>query len=451
MSTNTQKLEPAFDFNENEASVLLHQAPVEICIEGKSYTGDGEVRLDLFPKANIHVYGHFQGAPANILLETSMGQKEITSLSINQRKIDGFSLGFGGDVSVLPSNIIIKWLPKSEPIIGVGYPATKMKRLVFHLFNFVDLIGTRGSREQSGTVRHAIEHVDLSFDQWKVELKSVVFTKENINYLKKNGGYRLTHVGCIEKDDETSFTGKEAEECLTAFQIFLSFSKGGWCVPVCSVGFDASENRVWQSWSSPREPWYSPLSWFDPHHSTQLASLFPGFMKRWADDNWREALHEIIYWYLNANFNSRGIDAGIILTQAAIERLSYEYSVKERRLLIVNGFKDLWASDRFRLLFSSLGIPLDIPSATPTLQILASSGQRNWKDAPHALTEIRNALVHPEHKHRGKFRNAYFEAWNLGLWYLEMAVLAVCGYSGDYGNRLKQRWVGQVEDVPWQN
>ena len=172
-------------------------------------------------------------------------------------------------------------------------------------------------------------------------------------------------------------------------------------------------------------------------------------MKRYGNDDWRETLHEVIYWYLNANYSTRGIDAGIILTQAAIERLSYEFSVKDKRLLTVNGFKDLWASDKFRLLFSSLNIPLDIPSETSELQQLA--GRIDWLDAPHALSEIRNSLVHPEHKRRGQFKSAYYEAWNLGLWYLEMGILAICGYVETYGNRLKQRWVGQVENVPWKN
>jgi hypothetical protein len=170
-------------------------------------------------------------------------------------------------------------------------------------------------------------------------------------------------------------------------------------------------------------------------------------MKRWENEDWRVALQEVIYWYLNANFSSRGIDAGIILTQAAIERLSYEYAVKNKRLLTVNGFKDLWASDKFRLLFSSLGIDLEIPGETPEIEKLAK--KFNWLDAPHALTEIRNSLVHPEHKKRGQLDSVYYEAWNLGLWYLEMGLLAICNYSGTYGNRLKQRWVGQVENVPW--
>ena len=449
MNRAGHRLEPVFDFVAGESSVLLHQSQTEVCIDGNTYAGDGEVRLDLLPRANIHFYGQFKGVPPADAMMLVTRQNTISSFSINGRQIEGFCLNIGGDATT--QEMTVKWCPKSEPIIGVGDKSTQMTRVVFHLFNFVDLIGTRRSTEQSGTMVHAIEHVDLTCDEWKVELKSLISTRENIESLKEEGGYRLTHIGCIKKADGSAFSGKDAYECLQALRFFVSFAKGGWCEPVCAVGLDDTGNSVWESWSSPRDPWHNPLSWFDPHNGSQMSLLFPGFMKRWADDNWREVLHEVIYWYLNANFSSRGVDAGIILTQAAIERLSYEYAVKEKKLLTLKGFKDLWASDKFRLLFSSLGIPLDIPPSSPTLQGLASSGQMNWLDAPHALSEIRNSLIHPEHRHRGQFDTAYHEAWNLGLWYLEMGILAVCGYSGTYGNRLKQRWAGQIEDVPWKS
>lgn len=439
-------LEPVFDFSTDESSVLIHKGEAELCIDGNSYAGEGEVRLDLLPQASIRAYGNFQGIPAKDAMEASFHQKEISSFSISSRQIEGFLVSSGGDLTAETYNI--KWCPKSETINGVGAESTQMKRVVFHLFNFVDLIGARRSIEKSETTAHAIEHIDLINEEWKIELKSLTSTPDNFKALKEEGGYRLTHIGGIQKADGALFSGKEADECLQALRYFLSFAKGGWCRPICAVGFDASDSRVWECWLSPREPWRDPLSWFDPHNGSQLAALFPGFMRRWADDDWRDALGEAIYWYLIANDSARGTDAGIILTQAAIERLSFEYSAKDRRLITVEGFKNLWASDKFRLLFSSLKVPLDILTATPELQKLAS--QMNWVDAPHALTELRNSFVHPEHKNRGRFHTAYFEAWNLGLWYLEMGILAICGYSGNYGNRLKQRWIGQVENVPWE-
>lgn len=454
MSTDKDKLEPAFDFATSESSVLLHQGQAEVCVDGNTYTGDGEVRLDLLPRANIHYYGEFQGvssADASKAQADSLPtkQKNISSFSFNGHRVEDLFLDVGGEIAA--QKMTIKVYPRSEPIIGVGDESTPMTRVVFHLFNFVYFSGSRRSREQRGTAYHSIYHVDLDSDNWNVELKSLFETKDNFNALKVEGGYRLTHIGCFSKKDRIPFSGKDANEFLNTLRLFLSFAKGGWCPPICAVGFDASDNRVWEFWSSPKKFWQEPWSWFDPHNASQLVELFPGFMDRWANDDWREALHEAIYWYLNANDSSRGIDAGIILTQAAIERLSYEFAVKERKLLTVKGFKDIWASDKFRLLFSSLKIPLDIPAETSELQRLASNNEMNWLDAPHALTEIRNSLIHPEHKRRGQFDSAYFEAWNLGLWYLEMSILVICGYSGIYGNRLKyQRYVGQVEKVPWE-
>ncbi|ROQ92177.1 hypothetical protein [Desulfosoma caldarium] len=447
MNTDKHRLEPAYDFSSGESSVLLYQGQAEMRIEGNNYAGDGEVRLALLPRANINIYGYFSGVSGVGAVGTIFNVKEISTFSINGRQIEGFRIDSG--FKVAEQQYRVKWSPKFEPITGVGDDSTSITRVVFHLFNFVDLLGTRKSTQQSKTAMHTIYHVDLDCDDWNVELKSLLSTRENFKKLKQEGGYQLTHIGEIQKADQTPFTGRDADGCLHALRFFLSFAKGGWCEPICAVGFDAFGNRVWESWSSPRHPWQNFLSWFNPHQGSQLSTLFPGFMKRWANDDWREALREVIYWYLNANDSSRGIDAGIILTQAAIERLSYEYSVKEKKLLTSKGFKDLWASDKFRLLFSSLRIPLDIPPETPRLQSLASAGQMNWLDAPHALTEIRNSLVHPEHKRRCQLETVYYEAWNLGLWYLEMSILAICGYSGTYWNRLKQRWVGQTEVVPW--
>jgi len=128
----------------------------------------------------------------------------------------------------------------------------------------------------------------------------------------------------------------------------------------------------------------------------------------------QKALKEALYFYFYSNYHSESIpaDIGIILSQSAIERLSYEYAVNQKNLLTMNGFKGLWASDKFRILFSSLGIPLDIPNETPELKRIASAG--SWIDAPQAITEIRNSIVHPEHKQRGNYKVVVMhEAWNL--------------------------------------
>lgn len=445
MTTNSPQLVPVFDFATGETSILLHESATEVCLDGTPYKGEGEVRLELLRRANIYVYGFFNGVPVHDALSITTGQKSITSFSIGGQKVEGFFLNIGGDATIQEINI--KWCPKSEPVIAVGNNSTAMTHVTFHLFNFVPFFGERRSSEQHDGGVSGIHHIDLVSDDLEVELKSLPSTPGAFETLKAEGGYQLTHIGGIIKKDGSTFSTEDADDCLYALQYFLSFAKGGWGEPVCAVGFDASGNRVWESWSSPKEPWHTPMSWFDPRTSEQLITLFPLFMKCWANENWRETLHEVIYWYLSANQSSRGIDTGIILMQAAIERLAYEFVVRDKLLLTEKGFKDLRASDKFRLFFSSEKIPLDIPAETP--ELIKLSRQFNWLDAPHALTEIRNSLIHPDHKRRGQLDNVYYEAWKLGLWYLELGILAVCGYSGTYRSRLKCNFPGQGENVPW--
>lgn len=438
----TAELVPAYRFQGPNQSVHIadDQASIEDGGGKVLLSGPAEVRLVLLPRPRVQILVSSQNLSFSIL-----NKPAVLKLLNHGRQVEGFPAKTNVSTS---TGTHVAWHPRSEPILGVGNDNTGMRRVVFHLFNFKEILGTTRSVEQRDHSSHAIEHANLESSNWSVELRSLAETKENIEKLNNEGGYGLTHVASLKKNDGANFSGKHASEMLDALRFFFSFAKGAWCNPVCPVGFNKSGKTVWQSWSSPRDSWCSPLSWFDPHTSTQIEQLFPGFLRRWQDMDWRAALHEVIYWYMNANDSSRGIDAGIVLTQTAIERLSFEYSVKERKLVETEGFKGLRASDKFRLLFSSLDIPVGISSNSPELGKLAK--QFKWLDAPHSITEVRNSLVHPEHKRRGQFNSALYETWNLGLWYLELALLRLCGFSGTYSNRLiPGRWVGQVEDVPW--
>jgi len=438
-------LQPCYDFLKANESILLAQTKASLTIKGTVVEVDAEVHLELLPRARIEVQGALPESIGFINLDS------IENLTIAGRNVPGFLVRAPFSC---PGGAKFVWCLKTEPTIALGTATTKVASVLFHIFNYKDLRGTRCSSEQTATGLHRIEHVDFKAAGWHVVLKSLPTTSDIFSTLNETGGYGLTHVGCLQKEDVSSFDGKTAEKMLTALRFFLSFSEGMWCNPCLAVGFDDKEDKVWEAWSSPQGHWDSPISWFDAHHCDELANLFPGFMAKCESENWKKALHEVIYWYLSSNCSTLGlgigIDAGIILSQAAIERLSFEYAVRHKRLIEAEGFKNLRASDKFRLLFSSLNIPIDIPASFPELHKL--SKQFNWLDAPHAITEIRNSLVHPERKQRGQFGEALFSAWNLGQWYLELALLRICDYSGTYSNRLiLNKYAGTVETVPWDN
>ena len=448
---NNEIIKPAFKFGKPNKSILLKKTGASLKVEDTIYEGYAEIRLDLLPRGKVYIYSTFQNLSPSLVLNIISKYKNISAFRLEGLDLPCFYVSFRSSIVInnpqKTSNIT--WVPRHEPInLGIANSKT-ITNIVFHIFNFKEIFGTRQSIAKKGNSRVVIMHFEMETKEWVIDLQSLSTTSDCFKTLKAEGGYGLTHIGSLRKKDRSSFSAKDASEILSAINYFLTFAKGIWCNPVCIVGFDKDGKRVWESFSSLGESWHSPFSWFDEIHSDQLAKLFPGFYAKWIDKDWQEAFRNVIYWYANANNSARGIDAGIILTQAGIERLSFEYSVRYKRLIEKGGFKDLKASDKFRILFSSLDLPIEIPDYLIKLKNLSS--QFGWIDAPNALTEIRNSLVHPEHKQHGKFEESYFEAWNYGLWFLELALLRICGYSGKYRNRMKAEIIGQVEDVPWKS
>jgi hypothetical protein len=77
----------------------------------------------------------------------------------------------------------------------------------------------------------------------------------------------------------------------------------------------------------------------------------------------------------------------------------------------------------------------------------------NWPDTATSMTMIRNTITHPTKKNWEKFgrhlSGARTDDWALGLWNLELCLLRLFEHRGTYGNRIRQRFVGEVEPVPW--
>lgn len=80
-------------------------------------------------------------------------------------------------------------------------------------------------------------------------------------------------------------------------------------------------------------------------------------------------------------------------------------------------------------------IPISINDNYPNLKEAAK--KYTWVDAPHAIAEVRNSIIHPDNKKHGKFEaDVLVETLNLSLWFLELSILRLCGYSEPYNHRL---------------
>ena len=261
-------------------------------------------------------------------------------------------------------------------------------------------------------------------------------------------GYGITHVGKLGRCDGSRFTDREATGALSALHYFLSFARGMWSPPVLAVGFDGPGEKVWEEWiSRSADRWHPVDGWFDASARQDLSEVFSGFMKRWQDAVWQEPARLSISWYIESN-TPTSVQSGIVLTQVGLELLAWVSFVEDSHTVSPDGFDKLPASDRLRLLLSRCGIPLDIPSRFKDLLALAK--RRGWNDGPRALTELRNGIVHPKKRRSGAGAGQEAtDAWWLGLWYLELVLLHLFEFNGDYSNRLKDRDSGDLDPVPW--
>lgn len=435
---------PMLNLTDESDAVILGQPPVSITIDSVTFSGTSEVRLDLLPRPSIYVYCTFENIDQSPPIQKVLSHPEaVQSLDLDGSEMEGFVTKSNWLLG-LPGQLELTWCPRLDTMQALGDDSTQMHAVIFHLFN-LDFRGAPRSTQQIGSSSHVIEHIDLASADWKVNIRSLVSTRNDQNALREKGGYRLTHVGKVSLADNSYFSGKDANSILEALRLFLCFANGGPCNPICPFGLDTSGSQVWSQWSSPIEWDRVPMSWSGRQNPEFLSDLFPIFISKWSIDNWREALSDAIWWYLGANHSSRGIDSCIVSAQTAIERLSYEYSVCDKQLITSQGFNRLQASDQYRLLLSSLGIPLEIPSTATALTTAAQQTNKNWSDAPHALTQIRNDFVHGGKTRTTLPDQCYVEAWMLTVWILELAILALCDYQGKHWNRNN----GQTEVVPW--
>lgn len=74
-----------------------------------------------------------------------------------------------------------------------------------------------------------------------------------------------------------------------------------------------------------------------------------------------------------------------------------------------------------------------------------------FNDGVDIFTYFRNKVVHPTRKTK-RANLTVEDMWNIlqiGTRYVELVVLYIINYKGEYSNRLNDRCYGEVEVVPW--
>ena len=414
-------METLYDANE---SIKLARTIVKL-VDGPSCPA--EVVLRLSPVPTIHF---------DLLESSPEFQRALFDVSLEHGPMV-IGLPSGQKVQVLDGKQSL--IPTSEPVAGLdtGEPLHVVR---FGLINFPDFMKPRSTESQTDAETpwsiEELRTIHLESDLWLVEIRPVGNRPQVYESLKEQRGFALTHWGKVTRIDGKPFPHESVQPFMATLNQFLSFARGVSCGMTLIKGLDEAGETVWEEWGVTKvQPWKGHRSCLDIRNGATLEDLFVGFwcysrvlpqdsqtypaLERYLESNAQEASH-----------------TSIVLNQAALERLTVEMvGTKTKREK-----KGDWIARALRKVQADVRIP------APFKEDL---GKKSFEHGPHALVDLRNGLVHQKMENGILSSEAQRQARELGLWYVELLLLELFGYSGLYSNRLTRKWTGDVETVPW--
>jgi hypothetical protein len=222
--------------------------------------------------------------------------------------------------------------------------------------------------------------------------------------------------------------------------------------PVC--GLDKNGAIVWAQWDAPRvKPGKPGVKWCPPLLTTSALPELAAGLAAVADDPDLEVIVDRAIGYALAANGEEVIEVRIPIVCSGLELLAWAILQREDWLVDPSVRRRMKTAAVVRLLLKWAGIPTSVPGSLPILGArLGATGKADW-EGPEILFELRNAMVHPP-KRLDNIQwpegEELVDAWLLGTWCLELALLRVLGYEGEYWSRIRlNRPAGDLEPVPW--
>lgn len=436
---------PVYTTERVSAPVPLWSGAVELTQGNQVSRGRAVVRMVWPPRPDVAFDVRLRGCP----VPPELGPVEIRIPSLQTTaKATVDEVHMSASVGRKPSPPRLVCSLSGDMEIGSG---RDLSCVLFHLPNFRHFIGLPARHGEYTSASRAV----LQAAGWRVLLDQVhSLNAKLLEELQQARGHAITHVGRVERASGQTLDAEVLPDFMNALTYFLSFCQGNWVSPMLYVGLDATGNRVWERWGSRRvERWAGVHSWFSEFKVEGLSGAFPGFIRRWQDKLWQDPLRLAMHWYVESNRCSGGVEGALVLAQVALEFL-YGPLLAQAGEAGAGSIPDgAPAGDRVRALLRMSKLDPGIPDSLTGLAEFSRS--HGCLDGPTAITRVRNAWVHPKQtEEKSRIREdtrLAHQAWRLALWYLELALLSVFDYHGEYSNRLSTaRWQGaEVELVPW--
>jgi len=441
-------IDSSIEMNEVNSSIKIFEGEYIIKDNSKEIKVLGNIYYDWFPNSGAH----FAGKP---LVDTFDLFGITDGLNSYKIIIDGLEFGQGfittANFGGINDDSFIKGVLSKQAILG-DY-SIAVDTLKFSIPNL---------REFNGTVVKKIidENIFISTSRMRLENDNYVITidkcydyKERNNFLKEKGGFVILYGGELtSKKGSMTFEGmKDVFHCLNVFLTFLN----GRRTSALFIQGVFNNQVIWCDYTNYFVDNYKAVQTWSPKHSiNNLNELWQRFSLLWCDKDDKNFLTTVLHWYIEANCHAGFLEGSIIMAQTALELLYNWWIIENKKLIIGKDSENISAANKIRLLLSQLNITHSVPSSFSHLQNFIDQSEY-IVDAPEAVVQIRNAIVHSQEEKRKKLSSihskAKFQALQLCIWYIEMALLCILDYDDRYCNRCSgEIWATDAEEnVPW--
>lgn len=407
-------------------TLLLYEGGLAATYEGVIHEATGRVELELKP--NLHMAVTITGD------EPWMFRALVAS--------DEVDVAIPGGVSLSPA------VPSAEPPATTSSHAT-LRPLVNRI-----TAGDIGAAEQIvlsvfGTLPSCRRlqrdgSISLRMQRWTID---VVGLDPDEAVESEMGAYVRA------RPTESRVTAESVDELCETLRFVFSFAASHEIGVGPAAGLDAAGKVVWADWYAPRyRPGKAGIRWCPAGNAALvLQALVDGFSTLRSDDAVIAAVNRSMSMLLSAD-GSEVLDVRIPIGCNGLELLSWAV-LQRQGWLTAEALDKATSATSLRLLLQWAGIPIEIPDHFEALNARrARVGRSDWA-GPETLFSVRNRLVHPPKRidnPEWPSSPELIEAWQLTTWYLELALLRLLDYSGDYWCRLRLgRSVHATEPVPW--
>lgn len=314
----------------------------------------------------------------------------------------------------------------------------------FHIVNFDKKQGTLikyMDKLFAGRIEFEISGYGIIID------KRYDYKKELYEELRFKNGSIITHIGRIKRKDNKVFKSTYIFKLLDEISDTLSFLAGRY-IGICMVmGYKDNQNtfRLWKE--SLTTPFKYVPTWSDTianHHN--IEKYMNLMCRKLHDSYYGPALKHVVDWYIES-IDNISIENNVVSLQIALETLSYVVVVEKNKILTDVEFEKNTASDNIRILLDACSIYY----GKEELNLFNEYIYNKFNDGVDIFTYFRNKVVHPTRKTK-RANLTVEDMWNIlqiGTRYVELVVLYIINYKGEYSNRLNDRCYGEVEVVPW--